>query len=69
MPAKNDTGMLDAYLEQQTSRLTVTDNYIWTIIAVTWVVVVSSLVRSCRNNLMASYHPAYPMDPVGLVCS
>jgi hypothetical protein len=68
MPAKNETGMLDAYLEQQTSRLTVTDNYIWTIIAVTWVMVVSSLLRSRWTNLTASYEPAYPMDPVGLVC-
>ncbi|KAI5449857.1 hypothetical protein NCC49_003973 [Naganishia albida] len=38
-PAQHETGMLDAYLERQTSRLTVTENYIWTILAVTWVVV------------------------------
>lgn len=40
MPAKEDPDYLDQYLEKQTSRLTVSDNYIWTIIAVSWLVVV-----------------------------
>lgn len=41
MPAQeDDPNLLDQYLEKQTVRLTVTDNYIWTIIAVAWLVVV-----------------------------
>ncbi|GHJ89069.1 hypothetical protein NliqN6_5471 [Naganishia liquefaciens] len=35
----DDQNLLDQYMEKQTSRLTVTDNYIWTIIAVAWLVV------------------------------
>lgn len=53
MPAQEDArNLLDQYLEKQTSRLTVTDNYIWTIIAIAWLVVVgflSSRHRACTE--------------------
>jgi hypothetical protein len=68
-PAQNETGMLDAYLERQTSRLTVTENYIWTILAVTWVVVVSCFGYSRSRFRRSSFRAAYPVDLVGPVCS
>jgi hypothetical protein len=59
MPAQEDPDLLDQYLEKQTSRLTVTDNYIWTIIAVAWLVVVC-LLQCCRLPSKAEHVALQP---------
>ena len=65
----DDQNLLDQYLEKQTSRLTVTDNYIWTIIAVAWLVVVSPSICLAMSATSSSKCASinYPSAAANLV--